>query len=104
MEILTKEQLQAIKAESINTAKSGSRKETKAILMEMIKANKGKAIKITPEDVKPHFAEGFTEGLLMELAEEMKVKVMLPKATMITVVRKGNERNVPRFTSAVIEC
>ncbi len=104
MKILTKEELQAVKVAAQSVAKTGSRKEAKEMLIALIKGNKGKAIEVSSEDVKPHFPEGFTEGLLMELADEQKIKVLLPKATKIKVTRKGEEREVPRYLSAVLEC
>jgi hypothetical protein len=107
MRILKTEEVQAIKDASKNQAKSGSRKEAMGMLLELVKGNKGQAIEVTPADVAPHFADGFTEGLMVDFAAKNKslVKgITLPVATTITVMRKGEETEVPRYNSAVIEC
>jgi hypothetical protein len=104
MKIISADELKKIKELSANQAKSGSRKEAKTIILDLIKSNKGKAIEVTPADVKPNFSDGFTEGLLMELSEECGVAIHLPKATQVKALRKGKEVVVPRYASAVIEC
>jgi hypothetical protein len=106
MKILTKDELEAIKAESSTSERGGSFKDAKTKLVAMIEANRGKTIQVTPEDVAPYHPEGITPWLINgALKEGLKVKaVYFPKATKIKTVRKGQEISVDRFESVTIEC
>ena len=105
MKVLSVEGLKALKDSLQKTGKMGSRKEVKPIISAIIKANKGKAIEISVDDIKPHFAEGMTEGLLMEIADENKVNLILSKPVMIKKEsKKGGISDVPRYLTAVLEC
>lgn len=103
MKIISKEELVKIKEALKKEGKSGSRKEAKAIIKKIIADNKGKSFEITPEDIVPNFPEGFTEGLLEDIAEEYKVRVIPQNFIKIKVLRKGENTEVPRYLSAIIE-
>lgn len=107
MKVLTKAELEAVKAESaVVGQKGGSFKEAKAKLVALIDANRGKAIEITPEDVAPYHPEGITPWLINgALKDGLKVKrVMFPKPNKVKTIRKGQEIEVDRFSKVTIEC
>ncbi len=104
MKLLNQEELNKIKASlALNKGKAGSRKEAIKAVAELVKANKGKVFSINSEDTKPNFSEGFTEGFLEQIAQDLKVKVILQDKIDLEVDRKGEKTLVPRFLSAIIE-
>lgn len=105
MKILTIEEIKKAVEDNKAIGKSGSRKEAKKLVKEIInkaRAEKIPAIRLEIEDINPYFQDGFTEGVLEEIAEDNKVKrLILPKNARVEI-EKG-EKIVPRFLFAEIE-
>lgn len=104
MRVINQEELKKIKESIQAQGKMGSRKMVIPVLLAIIKANKGKAVEVGVADVAPHFVDGFTEGLLMDVAEQAKINYILPTPTMLKREIKGKLTEVPRFMTAVLEC
>lgn len=104
MRVINAEELKKLKESIQAQGKMGSRKQVIPMLLAIIKANKGKAVEVSVADVAPHFVDGFTEGLLMDVAEAGKVNYLLPTPVMLKREIKGMVTEVPRFMTAILEC